>query len=121
MDESISRWYVLGDHWIHCGLPNYVAMDSNPKKGSELQDACDGRSKVMVRFKLVKGAADNANMETEDPGGLHGTRVVKFLVWAWAKSGRVVCVDSYFASVPCVMVLKAMGIRFIGVVKTATK
>ena len=31
------------------------------------------------------------------------------------------CVDSYFASVPCVLALKEMGLRFIGLVKTATK
>ena len=29
--------------------------------------------------------------------------------------------DSYFASVPCALALKDMGLRFIGVVKTATR
>ena len=121
VDESISRWYGLGGHWINCGLPNYVATDRKPENGCEIQDACDGRSKVMIQLKLVKGAADNAQLESEDPSGLHGTRVMKQLVRPWANSGRVVAADSYFASVPCALALKNMGLRFIGVVKTATK
>ena len=121
VDESISRWYGLGGHWINCGLPNYVAMDRKPENGCEIQDACDGRSKVMIRLKLVKGAAENAALKSQDPGGLHGTRIMKFLVAPWANSGRVVSADSYFASVPCALALKGMGLRFIGVVKTATK
>ena len=121
MDKSISRWYGLGGRWINCGLPNYVTMDRNFKNGCEIQDACDGRSKFMIRLKLVKGATENAALESQDPGCLHGTRVMKFLVQPWANSGRVVSADSYFASVPCTLALMGMVLRFIGVVKTATK
>ena len=32
-DESISRWYVQGGHWINLGLPMYVAMGRNPDNG----------------------------------------------------------------------------------------
>ena len=39
----------------------------------------------------------------------------------WANTDRVVCADSYFASVQAALRLKAMGLRFIGTVKTATK
>jgi hypothetical protein len=42
------------------------------------------------------------------------------LVKPWGNSDRVVVGDSYFASVPAALRLKAMGLRFIGVVKTAT-
>ena len=121
VDESISRWYGLGGHWINVGLPNYVAMDRKPENGCEIQDACDGRSRIMIRLKLVKGALDNERMAAEDPGGLHGTRVMKELVAPWEHSGRVVAADSYFASVPCALALHEMGLRFIGVVKTATR
>ena len=96
-------------------------MDRKPENGCEIQDACDGRSRVMIQLKLVKGQADNDRMSTEDPGGLHGTRVMKQLVGPWANSGRVVCADSYFDYVPCAIALKDKGLRFIGVVKTATK
>jgi len=39
----------------------------------------------------------------------------------WAHLGRIVCADSYFASVGCAAELHRLGLRFIGVVKTATR
>jgi hypothetical protein len=33
VDESISRWYGLGGHWIDIGLPNYVANNRNQRMG----------------------------------------------------------------------------------------
>ena len=68
VDESISRWYGLGGHWINIGLPNYVAMERKTDNICEIQDACDGRSKVMILLKLVKGSFDNELLENEDPG-----------------------------------------------------
>ena len=65
---------------MNCGLPNCTAMCRKSKNGRETQDARDKRSKVMVRLKLVKGAVENAVLESQDPGSLHGTRVMKFLV-----------------------------------------
>ena len=59
VEKSISRWYGLGGHWINIGIPNYVEMERNPDNGCEIQDACGGRSKVMIRLKLVKGSVDN--------------------------------------------------------------
>ena len=41
-DESMSRWYGLGGNWINVGLPHYVAMDSKPENGCEIQNCCDG-------------------------------------------------------------------------------
>ena len=49
VDESISRWYGLGGHWINIGLTNYVAIDRKPESVYEIQDACDGRSRIMIR------------------------------------------------------------------------
>ena len=76
-------------------------MKKNPDNGCEIQDTCNGRSKVMIRLKLVKGSVGNELLENEDPGDLHGTRVIKKLVATWMNSGRVVCAESYFASVFC--------------------
>jgi Transposase IS4 len=51
----------------------------------------------------------------------HETVVLERLVKPWyGKGNRIVCVDSYFASVEAALHLKARGLRFIGVVKTAT-
>ena len=57
VDESISRWYGLGGHWINIGLPMYVAMDRKPEDGCEIQNACCGKSGIMMQLWLVKTAA----------------------------------------------------------------
>jgi Transposase IS4 len=59
-DESISRWYGLGGNWINMGLPHYVMMDRKPEHGCEIQNSCDGLSGIMMRLKLVKSAAMEA-------------------------------------------------------------
>ena len=58
---------------------------------------------------------------TDDDSNNHGTNVLKFLVEPWVRTDRCVCADSYFASVNAVTVMRMMGLRFIGVVKMATK
>jgi Transposase IS4 len=60
VDESISRWYGLGGHWINIGLPMYVAMDRKPEDGLEIQNACCAHSGIMFQIKLVKTAEANA-------------------------------------------------------------
>ena len=77
VDKSTSRSYGLGFHWINIGLTKYVTMKRKPDNGCKIQDTCNGRSKVMIRLKLVKGSVDNKLLANEDPGGLHGTRVMK--------------------------------------------
>jgi len=57
----------------------------------------------------------------DNDGQPHGTAVIKNLVAPWAGTTRVVCADSYFASVATAQQLLGMGLRFIGVVKKATR
>jgi hypothetical protein len=121
VDESISRWYGLGGSWIDVGLPHYVAIDRKPENGCELQNSACGQSGVTLRLKLVVAAEDDAAAITEDADMLHGTRVLAELVSPWAGSSRVVCADSYFSSVQAAEQLLSMGLKFIGIVKTATK
>ena len=76
----------------------------------------------MIQLKIVKTAEEeNASAVTEDDGNNHGTNVLKFLVEPWVRTDCCECADSYFASINAVTVLRMMGLRFIGVVKTATK
>jgi Transposase IS4 len=116
VDESISRWYGQGGSWINHGLPHCVAIDRKPENGAEIQSAACGRSAIMLSLKLV------TSIEYETGKRLlpHGTEIVKELVLPWAHSDRVVCADSYFASVATAEELLRLGLRFIGVVKTAT-
>ncbi|KAI2514170.1 Transposase IS4 [Fragilaria crotonensis] len=124
VDESMSRWYGQGGHWINHGLPQYIVIDRKPENGCEIQNAACGESGVMLRLKLVKGV-DLVNDEDDgvptETSLLHGTNVLLNVVSPWFGSHRIVCADSYFASVGAANELYKHGLRFIGVVKTATK
>jgi Transposase IS4 len=63
VDESMSRWYGLGGHWINMGLPMYVAMDRKSEDGMEIQNACCAHSNIMYQLKLVKTAQAHAEEE----------------------------------------------------------
>jgi Transposase IS4 len=122
VDESFSRWYGQGGHWINHGLPHYVEMDRKPEAGCEIQNSACGRSGVMLQLRLVKSAREeHTTAEDNDEGLNHGTIILKKLVNAWCRSNRIVCADSYFASVNAATEMQRMGLRFIGVVKTATR
>ena len=122
VDESMSKWYGQGGHWILKGLPMYVAIDRKPENGCEVQNAACGRSGLMLRLSIVTTAEHRQGAATTEDGDLpHGTIVLKHLVAPWAGTKRKVCADSYFAIVTAARQLLGMGLRFIGVVKTATR
>ena len=97
VDESMSRWYGMGGKWISKGLPHYVALDRKPENGCELKTAACGRSGILLRIEIVR-SSDDPSMEP-DNGENHGTEICKRLVSPWFGMGRIVCADSYFASV----------------------
>jgi hypothetical protein len=100
VDESMSRWYGHGGEWINAGLPNYVAIERKPENGCEIQNAACGVSGVMLQLKLVKTTTEMSKLLNEaDKEMLHGIVVLKELVNPWFYSQRIVCADSYFASV----------------------
>ena len=111
----MSRWYGLGGYWINVGIPQYVAIDRKPENGCEIQNAGDGVSGVMMQLKLVETAESEALHAVEGEDGLlHGTVILKQLLEPWAGQGdRVVCADSYFASVGAAEELEKMGLSFI--------
>eukprot|EP00170_Pyropia_yezoensis_P004870 contig_19818_g4884 len=77
----------------------------------------------MLSLSVVT-TAEHQQRATNDGGhdGLaHGTVILMRLEAAWAGSRRIVCADSYFASVTTAVQLLRMELRFIGVVKTATR
>ena len=124
VDESISCWYGQGGTWINKGLPMYVAIDRKPENGCEIQNAACGVSGVMIQLKVVKGAIDGIDApapHANDPPMNHGTRILLDLLQPWFNSNRIVCADSYFASVNAANELLRRRLRFIGVVKTATR
>ena len=55
MDESYSRWYILGGECINLGLTHYVQMDCKKDAVYIIQDTCCGRTMVILKLDLVKG------------------------------------------------------------------
>jgi hypothetical protein len=72
-------------------------------------------------LKVVKGKTATEDDRDYDEQLLHGTKILKELVLPWWWTDRNVCADLYFSSVGTAMELQQHGLRFIGVVKTATK
>jgi Transposase IS4 len=124
VDESMSRWYGQGGDWINKGLPMYVAIDRKPENGCEIQTVACGDSGIMLRLKVVKGKDEDddlpAELDEEDKF-LHGTKVMMYLVSPWLGQNRLVCADSYFASVGAARALLRRNTFFIGVIKTASR
>jgi len=77
----------------------------------------------MILFLLRSqiAIANHSTNREEDLTGHHGCDVLYELVKPWANTNRLVVADSFFASVTTAIKLKSAGLRFIGVVKTATK
>ena len=77
----------------------------------------------MLRLRLVQTIEEyeSKHANVDDDGLLHGAQVIKTLVTSWTNSNRILCADSYFASVGCCEELKRTGIQFVDIVKTATK
>jgi Transposase IS4 len=106
VDESISRWYGLGGHWIDVCLPHYVAIDRKTENGCEIQNSACGRSGTMLILQLVTTQEHEAERSTnEEKGMLHGTVVLKRLLGPWEGSDRIVAADSYFSSVQAAILL----------------
>ena len=104
----------------------YVAIDRKPENGCEIQNSACGVSGVMLCLKLVKTKAleieECEDREDREEGELnHGTKVMIDLVTPWLYSDQIVCADSYFASKQSADEFKILGMRFVGVVKTATR
>eukprot|EP00171_Calliarthron_tuberculosum_P023537 IDg23537t1 len=73
----------------------------------------------MLRLEVVKSSNDlvQANATVLN----YGTEVTRRLISPWMNSNRVVCGDSAFSSVQTAQCLYSVGMRYIGVVKSATR
>ena len=85
MDESILRWYGLGDVWINIDIPMYIAIDCKPENGCEIQNSACGKSGVMLRL-LIVSSAENSDIHTleNNEGISHGNSILKYLCLPWA-------------------------------------
>lgn len=111
----------MGGQCINVGLPIMLQWTNKLENGYDIQDVCDGRGRILVYLKLLKGALGNTQLAGIDSKTLHETRVMKELVAPWEHSGRVVTADSYFAPIYYALVLRHMGLSIVGLVKTVTR
>ena len=112
------RRYSHGGDCINRGLPHYIAIKRNPENGLEVQNSACGECGIRMRLKLVKGGSAHESVEN---GVTHGAAVLMELVLSLLNTHRIVCSDSYFASVTAAELLYLNGLKFIGVFKTATR
>ena len=78
----------------------HVAIDRKPDNGSDIHNYACGRSGVMMRLGVVNSSNNEEEQQYDRDNLPHGTKVPKELVIPWANTDRIVCVNSYFASVP---------------------
>ena len=82
------------------GLPMYAETERKPENGAEIHNTVCGRSGITMRLRIVKSAKNEEEQKDDEDNLPHGTKVLKELVMPWANTDRIVCADSYFASVP---------------------
>ena len=75
----------------------------------------------MMRLRIVKSAKNEEEQQDDRDNLPHGTKFLKELVMPWANMDRIVCADSYFASVPAAEELWKHGLCFMGIIKTSTR
>ena len=75
-------------------------MDRKAENGAEIQNAACGRSGIIMRLRILKSANNEEEHQDDEDNLPHGTKLLKELVIPWANTDRIICADSYFASVP---------------------
>ena len=75
-------------------------MDRKPDNGPEIQNAACVRLVILMRLRIVQSAKDEEEQQYDEDNLPHGKKVLKERVMPWANMDRIVCADSYFASVP---------------------
>ena len=74
----------------------------------------------MIRLEIVKGCGGSGDLPFEDQFGASTAATLR-LVEPWLRTDRVVCGDSWFASVGTASALMRYNMIFIGVVKNVTR
>ena len=73
----------------------------------------------MMQLGIVNYAKNEEDKQDDRDNLPHCTKVLKELVISWANTDRIVCADSYIASVPAAEEFWKHGLHFIGVITTA--
>ena len=53
-----------------------------------------------MRLRIVKSKMNEADREDDEDNISHGIKVLNELVLSWSNTARILCLDSYFPSLP---------------------
>ena len=59
-----------------------------------------GGQGIMMRLRVVKSVKNEEEQKDDRYNLPHGKKFLKELLMPWANTDRIVCAESYFASVP---------------------
>lgn len=117
VDESMFAWYGRGGSIG--GMPTVIKIKRKPKGvGCEIKSIADASTNIMLGMEINEGKDAMIKKKWQKELGA-GTATTLRLTKPWHGSGRVVCGDSWFASVKTAVTLMKHGLFFAGVVKTA--
>lgn len=112
VDESMGKW--LGK-----GMPALMTVPRKPTPvGREAHTTACGETGVVIYYEPYEGKERMAEAEYVSEAGKNPAKALR-CTKPWHGSGRLVILDSGFASVTCAMHLADKGMYFIGNVKTA--
>ena len=117
VDESMFAWDGRGG--TLGGMPTVMKIKRKPKGvGCEVKTLADVASGIMVNLEINEGKEAMKEKRWQRELGA-GTATTLRLSEPWHGSGRIVCGDSWFASVKTAIELRRKGLFFTGIVKTA--
>jgi hypothetical protein len=123
VDECMSKWEGAEGKMRGKGHPGVIKMPAKPvSQGTEIKASACAESGVMLRLEPNEGKewSDRLlrEMQVTNPWLTYKSSACTMrLVQPWFSSARVVCGDSWFASVETAVALRKHGLHFTGLVK----
>ena len=113
VDESMAKWKGKG-------MPALMSVPRKPTPvGREAHTTACGQTGVIVAYEVYEGKQRMETAEYVQEAGKNPAKALR-CTKPWHGSGRVVILDSGFASVKCAKALRDKGLFMIGNVKTAS-
>ena len=114
VDESMAGWRGRG-------MPGLMTVPRKPTPvGREAHTTADAETGVVIFYELYEGKDRMANKEYVQSDGKNPAKALR-CVKPWFSTGRLVILDSGFASVSCALSMMDKGLYMIGNVKSGTK
>lgn len=121
IDECMSAWDGAESFKCKFVLPHKTKIIRKPKGiGCEIKSLADVETKILLKLEIMEGKEAMSTKEFVERYGAQ-TAIVRRMVQHYLGTDRTILGDSAFASVKTAIVMREVGLHFIGVVKTAHK